>query len=334
VVNTLGCSATSLQQVVTVNPLPSAPIVVLMGNLTFCAGDSVLLGTTAMAGNTYQWLRNSLNIPGATSSSYPATTSGSYQIKVSDANCSNLSTVEVATALQVPSDTILLTGKPVICGSNGSCVLAAVPVNGQTYAWYENGILINGANAFQYSAVTQGIYNVMVTNTQGCTIFSKPVSITLVNNPSVNINAAGNILNATPGYVTYSWSLNGNVITGANSMVYNATQNGTYAVTVTDTNGCMGTSDDYILSGLNIKQVNVNPADISIYPNPASSMVHINAPVAIKVIISSLEGKEVLTQEGAQTIDISSLPNGIYLLKIFDAENTLLKTERLVKNNY
>ena len=117
-------------------------------------------------------------------------------------------------------------------------------------------------------------------------------------------------------------------------MVYNATQNGTYAVTVTDTNGCMGTSDDYILSGLNIKQVNVNPADISIYPNPASSMVHINAPVAIKAIISSLEGKEVLTQEGAQTIDISSLPNGIYLLKIFDAENTLLKTERLVKNNY
>jgi hypothetical protein len=334
VTNNLSCVATSAQQNVTVNPLPASPISILYGNLTFCLGDSVVLGTTSNSGNTYQWLRNTISIPGATNVTYAVLNSGNYQVRVSNGTCTSTSTVEAATALSVPADTILYTGKPIVCGAGGSCLLSAVAAAGQTYAWYVDGILIPGANAYQYTADSQAYYNVSISNSQGCAIFSKPLYITRVNNPSVNISAVGQTLYATPGYVNYTWYLNSNAIPGAITAVYNASQNGSYTVSVTDTNGCTGMSDVYVVTGVNVKQVHVNAADISIYPNPATAVVHINAPVPVGIVISSIEGKEVLAQDDAQIVDISKLPNGIYMLKVFDADKNLLKTERLIKNNW
>ena len=74
-------SATSPPVNVIVNKNPSASITA-GGPTTFCAGGNVLLTVTAVAGSTYQWFKGASAIPGATSLTYTATTTGNYKCRV------------------------------------------------------------------------------------------------------------------------------------------------------------------------------------------------------------------------------------------------------------
>ncbi len=66
---------------VTVNKNPTANIIA-GGPTTFCAGGSVVLTANAGGGLSYQWYKGATAIPGATTISYTATTSGSYKCRV------------------------------------------------------------------------------------------------------------------------------------------------------------------------------------------------------------------------------------------------------------
>lgn len=50
-----------------------------------------------------------------------------------------------------------------------------------TYQWYLNGALINGATANTYEATESGVYTVEVTTDQGCTFLSEETNVTIVN---------------------------------------------------------------------------------------------------------------------------------------------------------
>ena len=52
------------------------------GPTTFCVGGSVVLNANSGAGLSYQWFKNAVEIPGATSITYTATTAGIYKCKV------------------------------------------------------------------------------------------------------------------------------------------------------------------------------------------------------------------------------------------------------------
>lgn len=67
--------------------------------------------------------------------------------------------------------------------------------------------------------------------------------------------------------------------------------------------------------------------NITIYPNPASKQITIEG-VFNRVIIHSLEGREVLVSEEAK-IDIEHLPNGVYSVRILNNGRSL--TKKLVK---
>ena len=53
------------------------------GSLSFCAGDSVTLTATG-TGYQYQWIKNNVNIAGATAKTYAAKTAGIYRCKVTN----------------------------------------------------------------------------------------------------------------------------------------------------------------------------------------------------------------------------------------------------------
>ncbi|HNA56702.1 MAG TPA: FG-GAP-like repeat-containing protein, partial [Chitinophagales bacterium] len=67
--------------VVTVNKKPTATITA-SGATTFCAGGSVTLNVTPVAGCSYQWYNGATAIGGATGTAYVATTAGSYKCRV------------------------------------------------------------------------------------------------------------------------------------------------------------------------------------------------------------------------------------------------------------
>ncbi|MFZ1593684.1 MAG: MopE-related protein, partial [Chitinophagales bacterium] len=57
-------------------------IITAAGATTFCVGGSVVLNANAGAGLSYQWYKNGIEMPGATTISYTATTAGIYKCKV------------------------------------------------------------------------------------------------------------------------------------------------------------------------------------------------------------------------------------------------------------
>ena len=84
------CPVTSNEVVVNVINNPT-PVNTASGPLTFCDGDSVTLNTNFWNGASYQWTKNSVDIPGATALSYTATTKGSYRVRQTGNGCSKLS---------------------------------------------------------------------------------------------------------------------------------------------------------------------------------------------------------------------------------------------------
>ncbi len=80
------CSATSNIAALTVTSNPN-PTVTLSGPTTFCAGQSVTITANTFAGITYQWIKGSTNIAGATNQSYTATTAGQYNVKETASGC-------------------------------------------------------------------------------------------------------------------------------------------------------------------------------------------------------------------------------------------------------
>src|SRR6185436_13774678 len=67
-------------------PLSSCPpvsaVISTTGSTYICAGTTITLSAGSVAGMTYQWQFNSVNIPGATASTYAASQAGSYTCRV------------------------------------------------------------------------------------------------------------------------------------------------------------------------------------------------------------------------------------------------------------
>jgi len=112
---------------------------------------------------------------------------------------------------------------------------------------------------------------------------------------------------------------------------------GTYKRTETDINGC----DSVIILNLTVESSSgLNDIDfgkITIFPNPTKDELKImNYELRImNVEITDLAGRIVETQnfaslQGNITINVSSLPQGIYLVKIYTDKG--IKVERLIKN--
>jgi hypothetical protein len=70
---------------------------------------------------------------------------------------------------------------------------------------------------------------------------------------------------------------------------------------------------------------------ILVYPNPASTLLHIDlqTPGHFIATITGITGQTVITPTSG-TIDISTLANGLYILNIYDHDNKLLSTNKVM----
>ena len=74
-----------------------------------------------------------------------------------------------------------------------------------------------------------------------------------------------------------------------------------------------------------------NQLDVSIHPNPTSDMVYIEGNYTqLKVVIYNILGKEIINKSITNSIDISHLENGVYLMKLSDGFK--LYTRKIIKN--
>gem|GEM_PF-1606991 len=97
-----GCTSLSAASSTTAVNIPTVPTITAGGTTTFCSGGSVTL--TSSSATSYQWYKDGSIISGAISSSYSATTSGSYTVKTFNASgCDATSSGTTVTVNPLPA---------------------------------------------------------------------------------------------------------------------------------------------------------------------------------------------------------------------------------------
>ncbi len=198
--------------------------------LSSCAGNILVLDAGSGLVN-YKWST------GETTPSIQVTTSGTYKITANDLNGCPIS--DSTKVLFHPLPLVHIGNDTTVCDS----LVLKTGKNFPAIKWS------NGATTASNTVHASGIYNVMVTDQYGC-IGGDTISVTLGTAPIIDIggpfnfcgNAPINQALSVPASLKALWS------TGStdNTIVVHAT--GTYAVTVTDINGCKSTDQAIVLA--------------------------------------------------------------------------------------
>ncbi len=158
------------------------------------------------------------------------------------------------------------------------------------------------------------------------------LKLTLKEIPSPTITVQDNILSTTQAYDSYQWYLNNDSIPGAVSRTYEATENGVYTVKVTNTDGCEAVSPAYEVNNLRIDRWDDYRSMVEVYPNPANNVINISVKADAEVL--SLDGRIMLAQKAVTSLNISQLPDGVYILRIKqEGSGTMRGVVRFVKNS-
>jgi hypothetical protein len=138
-----------------------------LSGTTFCQGGSVVL-EASHNGIALQWKKNGAIIPGATSTTYTATKTGTYTCEASNLCNTAISADIVVTANKNPNANITADGPTTFCpGDNVN--INVTPVGGSAYQWYKGPTPIAGATSLTYTATTSGNYKCRVTKiATGC----------------------------------------------------------------------------------------------------------------------------------------------------------------------
>jgi hypothetical protein len=327
-----GCISNAGTTTVVVHPLPTA-VITAAGSTNICAGSTVQLNANTGTGLTYHWRLNTAQIPGAIANNYNAGAAGTYTCTVTSSfGCNSLSNPLTVAVKPVPTPAISHTGPLSFCEGNSVVLTGSTDPNTPTYQWYKNTTQINGASTTSYTVFQSGTYTYRITNDFGCTGVSAGTVVTVypVLNPIISRN--NNILSTTP-YISYQWYYNNVAIPGATGPGITMTGNGFYEVEGTDANGCKSKSAIAWIQNLGVNGAGANAADVKIYPNPASDVIHIEAPIAVNMAIRNVHGQLVMSQDNATVVNISLLADGVYSVVLTDKNGQLIKTEKLVKMN-
>lgn len=260
----------------------SAPTISGLYDVSVAAGDYFSFSPSVSSNGatpTYQWKKDGVDIPNATSSYYSrssATTAdaGVYTLTATNSAGSTTSTGARLTIRAATAPTISSISSPVSVTVGGSFSLY-VYVNGTepyTYQWRKDGVNIPSATSYSFSKSSAtiadaGTYSVTVTNSVGSvTSTGVSVSVSGAQPPVITYHPPSRAL-VPGGYIgylyvgvsgtgpmTYQWKKDG-VATGSSSsdlyLGYSATSAmaGTYTVTVTNSQGSV-TSEPCVVTVL------------------------------------------------------------------------------------
>ncbi len=252
--------------------------------------------------SAYQWYENNTAIPGATNQIYEILLNGNYAVEVMhDNGCINTSE---ELNLCFPAATIK---------SNNDVLTAR---EGMAYQWYKNDELIEGATTQKYAVLDAGSYKVQITNPDGCSSFSQPITRCFPN-PTITVSPDFELV-ASVG-LKYEWYKDNELIPDATEQVLQVFENGNYSVKVLNFEECEARSDSYqvLVTSLNDGVLE----NFEIYPNPVKDKINLNFTAYKKTSIKLYDmlGKLIVEKDYApgktnDLINLSSVQNGVYHL--------------------
>jgi hypothetical protein len=252
---------------------PVVPNISVSGDTSFCSGPNggVWLTTNKINDLKYQWLKDGMLIQNAIDTSYFATSSGTYSLRVYN-NCKTDSAVSRGVQVNVsssPSQPIVTANGPLNFCNGGSVTLtSSTTTNNQ---WYKDGVIISGATNQAYIASAAGSYTVVYSSACGSAT-SDPAIVTTSSTPAVITTppiyisgdttlCSGNsvwLYTSKINGVSYVWLKNGTPVTSGSihDTGYVATSAGLYSVRIYNTcNNDSATSATVTISANNVPAV-------------------------------------------------------------------------------
>ncbi len=323
-----GCS-TSVTASEMVHPLPV--IASISGDTSICAGMMTIF-TDATSGGTWSSSDTTVatvNASGVVSGIATGVAFISYTV-TNSFGCTDFVVHDIAVGSAITSISILPAGTDVtLCHGNPVNLVGTIDMS-ISYQWSKDGSLIAGATNSNYIATTTGMYTLEVSNGL-CTMTLPGKNVVPSPNAMINYNTSGDYL-YTGTFPTYLWLKDGAEMPDDTASLLFSPTPGDYQVVVSDGRGCYDTSDVYTIlpSGITFPTQAIS---VKVYPNPASSIINIESPVTVRVVVIAPDGRYVTEKKEATSINVGNLANGMYMLMIYDEQNTLLRAERFSKIN-
>lgn len=295
---------------------------------TVTAGQTATfnVAATGTAPMTYQWTKNGAAIGGATSSTYTTptetTTDNNAQFTVMVTNSagsatSNAAVLTVNASSVAPTISTQPTSQTVAVGQTATFSVAATGTAPMTYQWKKGGVAITGATSSTYTTPAEtstdnnAQFTVVVSNSAGnatsnaaiLTVSTAAVSPTISSQPSSKTITAGqtasfSVVATGTAPLTYQWSKNGTVISGATSSTY------TTAAETTADNAAQFT----VAVSNSIGNTNSSPAVLTV--NAATLVLNASSTALNfgSVNVSSTSSQNItLTNAGNSNITISNV---------------------------
>jgi len=214
--------------------------------------------------------------------------------------------------------------------ANDQIILEIADTHG-SYTWSND----EHTNGIQVSE--PGSYYCEVSNIYNCKNWSDTISVDFYPespNPTINYKADGKLhAFADSSLVTaYQWYLNNLALNDSDSIMIEPNGVGVYQVSYTDIYGCEYFSDALTVYALGLDENSTSDL-LHVYPNPMKDLVTITAENRIsEVKLYDQLGQLIYQcspQKMQESIDVSSLPSGMYFLQI--SVGKLFETKRLIK---
>ena len=253
-----------------------------------CSGENFTLPSTSTNGISGTW-----------SPAVNNTSTTTYTFTPSSGQCASSTTMTVTVNQSV---TPLFDPVAAIC-SGETFTLPSTSTNGISGTW---------SPAVNNTATTTYTF----TPSSGTCVTSATliVPVTTVN---TDLAVTGNTITAEAFGASYRWidCAADEVIPGAVGPSFTASQDGLYAVEITQDN-CIDTSDCIQIVGLGVETFSFSVWKL--WPNPASDQIRIETMHPVLISITDVAGKIVLERQlasGINTIDVNVVPPGLYLVR-------------------
>jgi hypothetical protein len=238
-----------------------------------------------------------------------------------------------------PQASLVAIGNTVLCQGDSVTLSAGSGLN-LIYAWRLNGVIITAASSSTYQATLAGSYQVLITDTNGCSTWSNTLNVQVNPRPQPVASLSGRLLSLSGGpFASYQWYRNSLAIVGATMATYTADSGGVYACLVSQ-GGCSALSNLVTVVGVGFESL--EQTQWSLYPNPSRGMLMLRGVAATSACLIDLGGRRVFLNVqpsssmgdalgmGDQSLDLGDVSSGVYWLELYGERNRFLGRRKLI----
>ncbi len=292
-------------------------------------------------GNAYQWFRDGISVATTqtlTINRVSNEDAGVYMAQITNPSLPDLTLQRRSITLNIecqnlnveikePTQTVFCEGQPF----GLKLEINDDFITPQQIRWKKDGVILAFANQKNYTVTTAGTYIAEILTTDGCTILSNQIEISVLPQPEVSINLeneevfTSSVTSQEP--VTYQWLKDGVIIQNAFESTYTPTQTGEYSLLILTESGCSSVSETIIftqtVTGIEEPK---ELQDLEIFPNPNNGNFFIDFGTSIPngeptfILIDAIGRKIILKTERISStrykVNTTNLTGGMYYLQI------------------